>query len=515
MAHRSNPRITRIFWVIVLLSIGLACQVTSPKPASWSGTPTAEAQKTALALTQNIYSEVSFVYTPTLEATPLPSATAALSLTSTPSTHKTRGPWLIYPASNGKAILAHEVDSGEIIEISLPEPIIFSDLLTGISSDGHSLIIRAGSVMNAEEFALYQIDIPTFKATRLTALMSISLQRQIVNQESDKALDTLSHLTRPDSLSWSPDGRFLAFNAALDNDNADLYVFDNLNKQIKRVNFLLTQNASPTWDPTGKWLISQELDNDQPNNEVRRAKLVTGLIAPNFILVDRLYQPAAESQEEVFVGWLNENIFISYSLTQTGAKNLRNVHLQNLQENLIFETSFQEVAFDPSTKSLVFILTYDQAIPQGLNGGIYHFSFEDNTQKIVQEGQWHQLFWDQAGYFVATGEAGVLIFTPDGDSILLAGQNNACLSPDGTWVIAWNNALIDEPAAQLYQSGSNAPLQTLITDHVENVLWQPDSKGFFIRSQNKFYNYVFPSLKAKQVSSNLPEGAFVPIIWVD
>jgi Tol biopolymer transport system component len=76
-------------------------------------------------------------------------------------------------------------------------------------------------------------------------LLSLPLQRQVVNQEGTRAADALEVVTRPDGLAWSPDGRFLAFNAALNNDNSDLYVLDTLNDRIDRANRFLSQNTSP------------------------------------------------------------------------------------------------------------------------------------------------------------------------------------------------------------------------------------------------------------------------------
>lgn len=510
---KSNQGFSKFLWVIVLLGVGLGCQITSPRPASWAGTPTAEALGTVFALTQNSYDQADFIKTLST-ATPISSLTPTTTLTATPALNKS-GAWLLYPASNGKALLAHQINSGEIIEINLPEPIITADLMTGLSPDNQSLFVRAGSVMNAEEFALYQVDLTSFTVNRLTSLMSITLQRQVVNQEGSRAVDALAYVSRPDGLAWSPDGRFLAFTAALNNDNSDLYVYDTFNQRIDRVNFFLSQNASPIWSPTGEWLLSQEHDLNSLQNQEWQSVLVTGLIAPSFILVDNLFQPPKDSLEEVFVGWLNENIFISYSLTNQGARYLRSVSLHNLKENLIFEETFKSVAVDPTSKAMVFILSYEQAIPLGQDGGVYRFSFDGNAYQILQEGQWDQLYWGQAGFFIASGSLGILLINPNGEHMLLPNQDYASISPDGNWVIAWNVDRPGQPGAHLFQVNNNASLQTLITERVENIIWQPDSKAFFIQSEGTLYHFTFPNLKPAIISVDLPKDTPIPMVWVD
>ncbi len=506
--------ITRVLLGVMLFGVGMACQLTSPRPASWAGTPTAEAQKTIFALTQSSIGSTRFVFTPTVSATLPPSSTATFTATPVP-TKKTKGPWLIYPASHGTALSVRELDTGTAFEIPLPEPILIGDLITGRSPEGHKLFIRAGSVMNAEELALYQIDLYSFEVNRVTPLLSIKLQRQIVNQEGTRAVDAFATVTRPDGLAWSPDGRFLAFSAALNNDNSDLYIYDTFNKRVTRVNFFLTQNASPTWGPTSKWLISQELENNLPDGQDGYATLVTGLIAPGFILIDQIYQPPVNSLEEVFIGWLNESIFICYSLTSSGPANLRSINVNRLQENIIFEGPFQGVAFDTDSKTLALLLTFEQAIPLGMNGGIYRISLDDNSPQIQQEGNWGQLYVDPTGVLIASGSSGILIFNPTSESTFFPGFNQASLSPDKNWLIAWNNNKINKGGAQLFQVNNNTPLQTLASGHVENVFWRPDSKAFFIQSEGFLYHFVFPGLKPYIFSDDLPKETAVPLIWVE
>lgn len=504
----------RLAWAIVLLlAAGMACQLTSPRPASWSGTPTAEAWGTAIALTQAAISGPDYVFTPTVP-TVLPDPTSPPTSTPTPLMEAV-GPWLVYPAPGGNALHAYDIHAETTIEISLPEPILTGDLLRGRSPNGRTLAIRAGSVLNAEELALYQVDLISFEVTKITPLLSLSLQRQVVNREGTRAIDALEVVTRPDGLAWSPDGRFLAFNAALNNDNSDLYLLDTLNDRINRANRFLSQNTSPLWAPGGNRLITQELEIDRPGENDWRAAFVTGLLMPSFINVDTVYQPPSASVEEVFVGWLNKNIFISYSMTKDGPRFLRTVGTDDLKENLIIESAFKQVAFDPATGTIAFSLSYDSAVPLGLSGGIYRLLPESAVYHLQQGGSWDRLTWDPTGMFVAAGSQGVTLFTPKGDSLLLPGQGNAHPSPNRNWLIAWGDGQNSTAGARLYQSNSNSPLQTLVPGPVETVFWQPDSQGFFIQSEGALYQFVFPGLRPKTIAEGLPQGSAIKMLWLE
>jgi dipeptidyl aminopeptidase/acylaminoacyl peptidase len=421
----------------------------------------------------------------------------------------------VYPAPGGNALHAYDINAETTIEISLPEPILTSDLLHGRSPDGRTLAIRAGSVLNAEELAVYRVDLSSFEVTQITPLLSLPLQRQVVNQEGTRAVIALEVVTRPDGLAWSPDGRFLAFNGALNNDNSDLYVLDTLNNRFDRANRFLSQNASPLWAPKGNWLISQELEIDRPGENDWRTAFVTGLLMPSFINIDTVYQPPPASVEEVFLGWLNENIFISYSMTKDGPRFLRTIGTDNLKENMVIEGAFQQAAFDPETSTIAFTISYESAIPIGLSGGIYRVLPDNTGYLLQQEGSWERLAWDPVGMFIAAGSQGVTLFSPSGESLLLTGQGNARLSPNGNWMIAWGDGKNSTTGARLYQSNSNSPLQTLVTGPVETVLWQPDSQGFIIQSEGALYQFVFPGLRTKTIAEEMPQESPIEMIWVE
>ncbi len=144
--HRQKK--TLLIWgIILVLGTSMACQLTSPRPASWSGTPTAAARNTEIALTQAaIAGAGNFVFTPTL-----PTRTPEITPTLISPTPQADGPWLIFINPQGQGLRAYDLSAQKTIEIDLPEPIIDTDLTRGVAPDGSKLILRAGSALNTDE----------------------------------------------------------------------------------------------------------------------------------------------------------------------------------------------------------------------------------------------------------------------------------------------------------------------------------------------------------------------------
>ncbi len=511
--QRRHTKVFLIWGMVLFLGTGIACQLTSPRPASWAGTSTAVVRNTEIALTRDaIAGTAPFVFTPTAPSN-TPVATPTVTITSTPQ-EKAHGPWLIFPDPGGKGLNAYDINTREIHRISLPEPIITADLTRGLAPDGSKLILRAGSAESTDELGLYQINLPSFEVSKLTPLLSISVQRKIVHNQGDRVQKTLMTVTRPDGLTWSPDSRYLAFSAALDQESSDLYVIDTLNNRVDRVNGLYSQNALPVWSPGGEWLISQEFEYDY-RLETWHSALVSSLRFPSYDSQNALYRPPIDSVEEVIIGWINPHTFLSYSNTASGPRLLRRVSAEGAKDSIIFENAFQQAAYDPGSGVITFSISFLDAISQGLSGGIYRRELDSPVQVLQAAGDWTHLIWDTGGRFVASGTQGVLLFTPQGESIRLPGESDARLAPNGSWVIAWGNGENSKAGARLFQSHSSNPLQTLIEQPVESLTWQPDSKGFFLVSEGSLYHFAFPGLKPEEIVTGIPLKTEFVWSWVE
>ncbi|MCB2214192.1 hypothetical protein KQH50_02235 [bacterium] len=488
---------------------GLACRLTSATPASWSGTPTAEARaatNTAFAGTLN--AEVSEAPQTQITTTP---TTDSATVTPQPTAAQD-GPWLIFPGVTPGTIQTYDVDAKTRSEISLPEPIITADLINGLSPDGQMLIVRAGSALNTDELGLYQVDLMTGQTSQLTPLLNLDVQRKLVNETGTRAFDTLRAVTREDSLAWSPDGRYLAFTAALNTTSSDLYIWEPEKDQINRLNGLYSHSASPYWSPASNWLAAQDL-GDYNEETGWRVEAVSALQIPGFNNQSTLYLPAAESQGEIFVGWLNAQSLMSYSMTADGPKTLRQVNLETHKATVHLAGGLLQAATDPTTGAFAYALDAESAAEANLIGGVYLVLPGSASPNLIRAGAWPLLTWDPGGMFLASGTQGLLAFTPEGQSIHLPDESQARLSPSGNWIVAWGTADEGSAGARLYQSPSGTQLQTLTDLPVRDLCWQPDSKGFFILADGSLYHLVFPGLNPVEIASGFSEDQVFVMAW--
>ncbi len=493
-----------------LLGVCTACQVRSGTlepllAATAIVAPTETIVAASEAASEDIDENLTTTEEPSLTATstPAPQATAALD-----------GPWLVYPAPDGNGLHAYDVDAGVVIEIPLPELVYPGDLVDGLSPDGHTLILRAGSPLNTDELALYQIDLPSTQVTKVTPLLSISIQREIVNGEDDQALTVLSAVTFPDGLAWSPDGRYLAFSAALDSRSSDLYVLDMDKGRVDRLNGLYTQSTSPSWAPGSNWLVNQELGSFDSETGWR-SEVVDIISVPEYADQNALYIPGGQSQSEVFVGWINAQSLISCSQTAGGLQTLRQVNVINRSVAIRLQGAFRQVVFDPESRCLAFVLSEEDALPMGLMGGVYLLQPDSTTLMLQRAGDWETLKWDEGGVFIAVGSQGVVAFTPEGEGFVLRDEGNLNVSPSGNWMIAWGDGEAAAAGARLYQNPSGNLLQQITDRAVTSVHWLPDSKAFFIQSEGTLYYLAFPELDLTEVETGVSADASLEFIWVE
>ena len=493
----------------LLVFVSQACDLSNPTPPPFrGGSPTAQAiaaSATAHAATQNAVT------------LPLPNFYLTPSVVPPTATHpvptlSNTGPWLVYPTDGGQALVALNLDGTVANRVTIPPLLDVADLLPGLSPKGGVMAFRTGRLSTPEEDALYLLYLPDGKLQVLTPLFS-EIEQLMIESQDQRALDAVKGVIQPDSLSWSPDGRYLAFIAALDRNSSDLYLYDTQEHKIIRLTFGLNMVSTSFWSPDGQWVFTQEVMAFNGNNgwtlgSVLRINVQTGETL-------KVYTPLPESTREVFVGWANLTTLISYSLGPDGGESLRLFELTFSKESFLYSGPFRELAFDPQTKTIAFIPGQSSSGTGFVVPGLY-FLLPDNIEpQLVQTGNWQNLSWSVNGNeFLISGSQGAAGITPDGTANLVPGEARLSPSPTGKWLACWGGTMSGyKTGVRLYRSEGGVS-QELINSPVQELVWQPDSNGVFFISGNHLDMATLPSLQVLTLDSEVKPGLLPYLIWV-
>ena len=494
---------------VVFLAASLACSLSAPTPVAWVGTPSAVARaKTQTAFTNTQMAERTAM--PTLPPTRTPTQ-PQITTTPTPVIAED-GPWLIYPGRDGRSLIALDRDTGTQIPLALPGLINLSDLEAGLSPDGKKLLLRAGTLDVVNEMGLYLLENPHEEIIQVSPLLSVFLERQVINKDGDRASQASLAVTADGGIAWSPDGSLVAFTAALEGDSGDIYLFDLIRDNVKRMTVRYRQNLTPFWSRDMNWMVFQEAENISEEG-AWEITAVSNVSIPNYDITRFLYLPPEGGQGEVFVGWLNEVSFLSYTRGVENHQQLRVVFMERTSPSLVFGGYFTELAFDPNSTNLAVAVDALAGQLNGMSPGIY-LSVPDQTDFWqVLTGQYTGLHWSPEGNtFLVAGAQGIFGVRLDGTIFTLPNEAQVSVSPNNNWLVAWNNDGL-KAGVRLYTPDGSL-LQVIGNMAVRQVIWQAGSRGFYLVSEDGLYQVRFPLLEPVLISEDIYQGDDFRAVWL-
>ena len=132
---------------------------------------------------------------------------------------------------------------------------------------------------------------------------------------------------------WSPDGRYLAYVAALEAPNTDVYVYDTETRNSRRLTTGQEHAISPSWSPDSKWILHQEISTVGTGAGWNGGPLWAA--RPDGSEV-RLVQELERGQEKVH-GWTSRTTFLVSSWSaDVGPYDLREVHVENGGQRMVY-----------------------------------------------------------------------------------------------------------------------------------------------------------------------------------
>ncbi len=495
------------FGLGAVILTALACSLSNPTPAAWALTPTAEAAAEAGTSAVQTRAAAANQAPPITTLTPTSPPEIQTTLSPPPNHLNVQGPWLVYPTEEGRSLTVRNADGSGQTRLPLPDPLIDAgDLLNGMAPHGGWLAVRTGRRADWGDLAIQLIHLPDGHILRLSPLLSPAVQKDNL---------VIQSVVWRDALRWSPDGRYLAFIAAVDGSSSDLYVYDLVADKLQRMTSGSNQAATPFWTPDSLWVITQEMDGLTTSATIGWDLTTVWAVNISTQEIRKLYDPPPDSDGELFLGWYTPGEIALYSQGSYGAHNLRLLDLEKLKMTPIFPGVFSQMAYDPATKDILYTLKEDLVSATGASPGLYELHLESNESQLIQAGEWATLNWSgQTHTFIANGPQGTMIINPNGNLVLFKNEPNGLPSPNSKWQASWGETSAGTYAGlRLYQPTGQI-LQTILNEPVQDVSWMPDSTGFFVLAGGHLYSFAFPGLQPVLLEDNINQGPFGGFFWV-
>jgi hypothetical protein len=406
------------------------------------------------------------------------------------------GPWFVFMDYT----VAHEVwafnpdGSGATRLWSLvDEQASESFTLWPAPSGGRIALVQYTQSLRRSAPVLRVLDIPTGKELAVVNLWPRQPDYDSLEGEERSAADqvwaAVGVWSRP---AWSPDGRWLAFNAAIDGPSADVYVYDTATGEIERLTDGPDQSIDLAWSPDSAYIVHGSADSLYYGYSGLGYGMLGAWAAP-----PDPDKPVLHLYDHVFhgyeynLGWLSDSRYLADSLDgdslgNCGYSGLRTIDIQTGPGPSLLAGSYSLRAFDAETGQMVLVVSPSLAefdCPTSLDPGVYLFDTSSRSAarvpgidpKPILSTTWSR---EARVFFLGGGEE--LITIDIGGSVARYPsiedlfETAPVVAPGGErWVLA---SSFEGTMAVGARSGELIPIRD---DHPVNAFWGLDGAWLF------------------------------------
>jgi WD40 repeat protein len=387
------------------------------------------------------------------------------------------GPWLVYLSERG-LIIANLDGTGQTLlhdAEGLGPAYLYNFAEIASPSGGWVALTTFDDPDSQAGPSLQLVHVPDGLAAWSTPLLSADIQTAIRKGAGpgSAAGEAAEAVTMARARAWSPDGQRLAFVAALDGPSSDLYVYDVSKTTARRVTSGPNQMASLSWSPDGQWIAHQAVESFGSGAGWSMGAVWT--VTPDGRRLNKLYAP--RSGGEIFVGWSRGDSLISYSFAPDGSRDVRAAGADGAVENILIPSYVSDVAYDPATGTIAYAVSQDMTFA-GAESGAFLWNPVGSGSNRVDPGDWSGVQWSAAaGRFYFEGSSGVMGVTPAGETVAVPVVDLASVSPDGRHVALWGNGYGDRQSGIHIYTSDLEFVATLEEFDAPVVSWRPDSAG--------------------------------------
>jgi len=483
-------RVSRIIYLFSILGLLLAACGNSVTltPSVVPSSQTATAERPTLSVTVTLPPSPSPTHP--IATSPAPTLTPTSTITTSQTALDAKGPWLLYwnrSTSNNDltGLTISNLDGSGATLLNTNEP-METLRLEKANKNGWFSVRAIGS---DNEPQIWVFHLPSLKPVRKVSLLSQQATQEIHSAKDNNLFAQVEFSAVTDlTMSWSPDGRYLAFAGALDSSNTDIYIYDTMLDTTKRLTNEPENTAVMDWSPDSRYIVYMVVNKFDWNGAAIQEVRVVRIDALDNKELYRL--PDFESKHTLFweqiTAWAsNSEFLVQTSLFEDYPRNLRMVNMDTGEIDILYKDINLGNALDPQTKTLYVCSGAYKSGTSATPDKLYRLNLRERIMHVVANGEWYGANWfPQLGQFAASnGEKGRVSFTAQGLKVLQS-EGTFLPSPNGKFVLIRK----DGHLSLVYPDGTKT--QVALTGEPDKIEWMPDSSGFYgISTQNEGADY--------------------------
>lgn len=442
------------------------------------------------------------VVTPTPAATVIPTATEVPPTASPSAPLSSEGPWLLFltsdQGSEDRWLYAMNADGSGLTRV-LHEPALTFAARPDSSTEFAEIAVVTQNGLGVLELKI--MNLPEGSTRVITPLT-----RSASETPPDFDPEALTAIARDDSLAWSPDGRYLAFVAAIWGPSADVYVYDFERGEMRQLSSGPEQAYGLEWSPDGEMILYRSTysvgpDPNPPSVLGIWAISTEGGDPVDLSVMDDPVDP--EWHWEHIYGWGGPRVVLLGSQRQGALFNLRVVDLETGEPIMIGDCCYSEAAYAPRYNA--WLLNPNDSPEQSLM--VINGEAAQLPPRSFESAQWEPAL---DAFLLTAPNGDVFAVTTAGDIRGLFSDPGWGVypvpapipSPDRAWWL-WHSYESETPDSELW-IGAPGETPRLITGEAlaREVIWAPDGQRFFFLG-NALYIASAPDFAPQLVARNL------------
>ena len=313
----------------------------------------------------------------------------------------------------------------------------------------------------------------------------------------DPGFEAVRAMEFSNGLAWSPDGRFLAFSAAMDGDSADVYLYDRRDGAVTRLSNESGHASSLHWSPDGRFIEYVSVESFGTG----AGMAMVGLWAIDMQTREAVMLERLESGGEVFLGWTDGSHFLIHSWgAACTAYNMRVVDASDGAQRVVVDGCFSAAAYNPRDQvGLMSVADFNVencmcGIPLA-EAALYAF-YLDQEPIPMSRSEVYQIDFLPKGnvfafqpvdepYAVYDAFGTVLVVPPE-----VAGLKPFPASPDGYW--AWYRPLLSDDGGELWVTLNNEKPVLLTSSSSGKPAWSDDGQTLYYLEDKTLFKASAP-----------------------